>query len=62
MSTNHEQWVAYANEHRIPLKAAYDAAVKDNKKQFTYDGEPVLVAYAKYLIEYLDEIATDNKQ
>ena len=60
MTADHSKWVAYANEHLTPLQAAYDTALKENKKQFVYDGEPVLVEYAKYLIEYLQSITTNK--
>lgn len=35
------------------LQHAYDSAVKDNKEQFNFYGEVLLVSYAKYLLEYL---------
>jgi len=35
------------------LQHAYDAAVADHQVQFTFEGDEYLVAYAKYLIEYL---------
>jgi len=36
------------------FEAAYNEAVKNNEKQFTFDGNEVLVTYAKYLIQYLE--------
>ena len=35
------------------LQNAYDKAKKDNKEQFNFYGEVLLVSYAKYLLEYL---------
>jgi|GEM_PF-6488890 len=35
------------------FEAAYNKAVEENKTEFTFDGNTVLVTYAKYLIEYL---------
>lgn len=35
------------------LKKAYNKAVADGRDKFAFDGRIVLVAYAKYLIEYL---------
>lgn len=36
------------------LKKAYDQAVKENKTSFMFEGNELVVGYAKYLIEYLD--------
>ncbi len=36
------------------LKTAYKSAIESGADQFTFDGYPLLVTYAKYLIEYLD--------
>lgn len=53
------------------LKKAYDKAVKENKETFEIEGVLILTAYAKYLIQYLeetmklndeDEIELKNKQ
>jgi hypothetical protein len=35
------------------LQAAHDAAVDAGKDEFLFEGHAVLVAYAKYLLEYL---------
>jgi len=35
------------------LKHAYELAIEDNKEQFNFYGEILLVSYAKYLLEYL---------
>jgi hypothetical protein len=35
------------------LKKAYNKAVKENKDTFVFEGQELLVSYAKYLIEYL---------
>jgi len=37
----------------LKLKRAYQSAMRQGKMQFTFEGQEVLVAYAKYLIEYL---------
>lgn len=34
------------------LQAAYDKAVRTNKKQFTCEGNEFVTAYAKYVLEY----------
>ena len=36
------------------LRKAYGAAVASGAEQFEFEGHPLLVAYAKYLIEYLE--------
>jgi hypothetical protein len=35
------------------LQAAYDKAVKEKKETFIFQGQEILTAYAKYLLEYL---------
>lgn len=35
------------------LQDAYDKAKQQNKEQFNFYGEVLLVSYAKYLLEYL---------
>lgn len=37
------------------FKEAYKKALDNNDEAFTFDGHEFVVAYAKYLIEYLDE-------
>lgn len=36
------------------LVQRYNDAVKNNEKQFVFDGHDLLTAYAKYLVEYLE--------
>jgi len=36
------------------FKKLYEESVKSNAEQFTFKGRPVLTAFAKYVIEYLD--------
>lgn len=38
------------------LKVAVDKAVSQDMQQFEFEGQQLLVAYAKYLIEYLDGV------
>lgn len=40
------------------LQDAYDKAVKDEKEQFNFYGEVLLVSYAKYLLEYLKPLVS----
>lgn len=37
------------------LKAAYDKAVQEKQEYFLYRNRVVLVDYAKYLLEYLEQ-------
>ena len=36
------------------FRKLYDEAVEAKKEQFEFEGEPVLVKWAKYVIEYLE--------
>lgn len=36
------------------LKMSYDKAVKEGKTDFTFDGDTLLVQYAKYVLEYME--------
>ena len=38
----------------IKLRTAYNRAMREGKIQFTFEGQEILVAYAKYLIQYLE--------
>lgn len=44
----------WTKESLAALKREYNKAVKASETQFTFNGQPVLVAFAKYLIEYLE--------
>jgi hypothetical protein len=35
------------------LEKQYNEAVEKKETQFNFEGQPILVAYAKYLLEYL---------
>lgn len=35
------------------LKKTYDKALEEKKESFVFQGHELLVAYAKYLLEYL---------
>ena len=45
----------------IPLRKAYEQAVREGAEQFKYRGMDVLTAYAKYVLEYLDLVAKGAK-
>lgn len=38
------------------LKKAYNKAVEHSEEQFTFNGNELLTAYAKYLIQYLETL------
>ena len=38
------------------FRKVYDKAVKERKTQFVYEGQDVLVSYAKYYIQYLEGV------
>jgi hypothetical protein len=42
-------------ETYVQLKAAYDQAVKEKQEYFLYRNRVVLVEYAKYLLEHLEQ-------
>jgi hypothetical protein len=42
---------------------AYDKAIEEDLKYFTFEGEQVLVTYATYLLQYINEnLKTKIKQ
>ncbi len=43
------------------LKKAYNKAVVAGAEEFIFEGNVVVVAYAKYLIEYLETKLNKNK-
>lgn len=49
--TNH---VDFTPEKLAQLKKVYDQAVLAGKDRFDFEGHPLLVSYAKYVIQYLD--------
>jgi hypothetical protein len=46
--------IDFDKEKLNELKAAYHKAKRENLEQFDFEGQTLLVSYAKYLIEYLD--------
>ena len=48
MSINREKY--------LRLKTLYREAVKNEKISFEFEGNTLLVSYAKYLIEYLSDM------
>jgi hypothetical protein len=46
---------------RLPLRKAYDKAVKDGAETFKYKGMDVLTSYARYVLEYMDGVAKKGR-
>lgn len=46
--------ITFDRQKLINLKRAYTNALKDSKEIFVFEGQQILTAYARYLIEYLE--------
>ena len=44
------------------LKLSYEKAVSENKEQFTFESKILLTSYAKYLLEYLENVLGINEK
>jgi hypothetical protein len=44
------------------LKVSYEKAVSENKEQFTFENQILLTSYAKYLLEYLENVLGINEK
>jgi hypothetical protein len=44
------------------LKLSYEKAVSENKEQFTFESQILLTSYAKYLLEYLENVLGINEK
>lgn len=47
--------VNFTKDKLKDFKKLYNTTVKENKKQFIFEGNLYLTGYAKYLIEYLEQ-------
>jgi hypothetical protein len=47
--------MTFDKEELSKLKKARGKAIEDGEESFTFNGELILVQYAKYLIEYLEK-------
>jgi len=45
--------IQFTPEKATALQKAYDRAVGEGAEVFVFEGQEVVVAYAKYLLEYL---------
>ena len=50
-----EQVMAFDRPTMIKLNTAYNEALSKQETVFTFEGVELLTAYAKYLLEYLEE-------
>lgn len=48
--------VSFDRPTRDRLRKAYDAAVAAGVEAFTFEGREYFVSYAKYLLEFLDQV------
>ena len=46
--------VGFNKNDLILFKKCYENAIKNNVKEFEYNGNEYLVSYAKYLIQFLE--------
>ena len=44
-----------------PIKKLYEAAVRDGRDAFVYEGRELVTSYAKYLLEYMASRGADKK-
>lgn len=51
--------VSFDRAKKRRLRAAFNKAEADGREEFTFEGNPYLVAYARYLLEWLDTILPD---
>lgn len=51
-----DKTVIFTKEKRERLRIAYAKAVKDKRDTFVFDGDEVSTKYARYLLEYLDQV------
>jgi len=52
--------INFTKESVLKLKDAYALAVTEGRDQFTFEGHELLTSYAKYLIQYLDDIGLNK--
>lgn len=61
MADDKDTTVSWDREKFNQFKTAWDAADKDEKESFTFQGNEYLVSYGRYLLEYLDHIFGEEK-
>jgi len=48
--------IQFTSEKATELQRAYDRAVEGGQDIFVFEGQELVVGYAKYLLEYLKQI------
>jgi len=54
--------IEFDREKYNSLKLIYDKSVSENKEQFLWEGQILLTSYAKYLLEYLENVLGINEK
>jgi len=54
--------IEFDREKYNSLKLIYDKSVSENKEQFVWEGQILLTSYAKYLLEYLENVLGISKK
>lgn len=54
MPNENKKTITFDRQELSNLKRSYTVAIRNKKDQFIFKGSPLLVSYAKYLIEYLE--------
>lgn len=58
-NNNKTEYIAGINLEYNYFKNLYELAKKNKKESFIYDGQEVLVAYAKYIVEHMQSNLDD---
>lgn len=58
-NNNKTEYIAGINLEYNYFKNLYELAKKNKKESFIYDGQEVLVAYAKYIVEHMQSKLDD---
>jgi hypothetical protein len=58
-NNNKTEYLAGINHEYNNFKNLYEIAKKDKKESFIYDGQEILVAYAKYVLEHIQSNLDD---
>jgi hypothetical protein len=58
-NNNKTEYLAGINQEYNNFKNLYEIAKKDKKESFIYDGQEILVAYAKHVLKYIQSNLND---
>ena len=62
MTSLEKKWLDISPADIGGLKRAYNRAVKRGAEDFNYAGGQYLTIYAKYVIQYLDDLETTKRK